>query len=71
MHSLRSKTISINVTNIEWQILETIIWEPMDTKTLEYTVNPVYNDHPWDQEKEVVVPRWSLFIGLICQIIIF
>jgi len=26
---------------------------------MKYTVKPVYNDHPWDQEKVVVVPRWS------------
>ena len=27
------------------------------------TVKPVYNDHPWDREKVVVVWRWSLFRG--------
>ena len=27
------------------------------------TVKPVYNDHPWDREKVVVVQRWSLFRG--------
>ena len=36
-----------------------------------YTVKPVYSDHPWDQEKVVVVQRWSLFRGSTCQIIIF
>ncbi len=25
------------------------------------TVKPVYNDHPWDPQKVVVVERWSLF----------
>jgi hypothetical protein len=28
-----------------------------------YTVKLVCNDHPWDQEKMVVVQRWSLFRG--------
>ncbi len=28
----------------------------------------LYNDHPWDQEKVVVVQRWSLFRGSNCQI---
>ena len=32
------------------------------------TVKPVYNDHPWDQEKVVVVQRWSLFRGSNCEI---
>ncbi len=35
------------------------------------TVKPVYNDHPWDQKKVVVVPRWSLFRGSICKNKIF
>ncbi len=26
-------------------------------------VKHVYNDHPWDQEKVVVVQRWPLFRG--------
>jgi hypothetical protein len=35
------------------------------------TVKPVYNDHPWDREKVVVVQRWSLFRGSLRQNIIF
>jgi hypothetical protein len=31
-----------------------------------YTVKPVYNDHTWDQEKVVVIKRWSLFRGSTC-----
>jgi hypothetical protein len=31
------------------------------------TVKPVYNDHPWDRKKVVVVQRWSLFRGSICH----
>ena len=31
------------------------------------TVKPVYNDHPWDPEKVVVVQRWSLFRGSTSQ----
>ena len=31
--------------------------------SIQYTVKPVYNDHPWDQKKVVVVQRWSLFGG--------
>ncbi len=27
------------------------------------TVKLVYNDHPWDLEKVVVVQRWSIFRG--------
>jgi hypothetical protein len=27
------------------------------------TVKPVYNDHPWDWKKVVVVQRWLLFRG--------
>ncbi len=27
----------------------------------------MYNDHPWDQEKVVDVPKWSLFRGSSCQ----
>ena len=26
-----------------------------------YTVNPVYNDHPWDPKIEVFVDGWSSF----------
>ena len=36
-----------------------------------YTVKPVYNDHLWDQEKVVVVQRWSLFRGSSGQINIY
>jgi len=27
---------------------------------------PVYNSHPWDQEKVVVVQKWSLLRGSTC-----
>jgi len=40
-------------------------------KAIQSTVKPVRNNHPWDQEKVVVVPRWSLFRGSTCQINIF
>ncbi len=35
------------------------------------TVKPVYNDHPRDLEKVVVVQRWSLFRGSNTQEFIF
>ncbi len=35
----------------------------VDFANIESTVKPVYNDHPWDREKVVVVQRWSLFRG--------
>ncbi len=35
------------------------------------TVKPVYNDHPWDRQKVVVVRRWSLLRGSVCQKYIF
>ena len=30
------------------------------------TVNPGYNDHPWDPKIVVVVDRWSLLRGHLC-----
>ena len=35
------------------------------------TDKPVNSDHPWDQEKVVAVPRWSLFRGSDFQLINF
>jgi hypothetical protein len=32
-----------------------------------HTVKPVYNDHPWDPEIVVVVDKWSLFRGHLCN----
>ncbi len=37
----------------------------------ETTVKPENNDHPWNQEKVVVVQRWSLFRGSSDQIFDF
>ncbi len=36
-----------------------------------YTVKPVYNDHPREREKVVVIQKWSLFRGSIGQYYIF
>jgi hypothetical protein len=35
----------------------------MQISFIEYTVKPVYNDHPWDPKIEAFVGRWSLFRG--------
>ena len=35
--------------------------------TNRYTVKPVYNDHPRDPEIVVIVERWSLFRGQLCD----
>ena len=32
-----------------------------------YLVKPVYNDHPWDLKIVVVVDKWSLFEGHLCD----
>jgi hypothetical protein len=34
------------------------------------TVKPVYNYHPWDSKKVVIIQKWSLFRGWSFKIII-
>ncbi len=34
---------------------------------LKYTVEPLYNYHPWDPKVVSIVERWSLFRGKLCN----
>ena len=59
---MAKNSANIEVQNFDFQLFIDRSEEKVQILNV-YTVKPVYNDHPWDPQKVVVVRRWSLLGG--------